>query len=279
MQILKMGYARPILVILIAAVLTLLQPATANACGLLELSCVFGWTDRTEIREREATERAQIEAQRAREAAEQERMKEADIAEQQRLQAVEVAEQNRLKEEEVARVKAEADRQQREHEAQLEAQRQAGLLSQKQVEEQAISFRKLVDQQANLKLQEIEANYNLMSGALTLQSQIAQAGIAEQGLTAREQVLNERAKIWSDGGLGMVALVVGGIIVIVFLRNRQPAYRVLPPPNAYPQFPQYPQHPALPRQQHELPNRQQLGMNGQRAEIVPMEGWNDYDQQ
>jgi len=201
------------LMIVLALALTMLLSATDSvfACSGF-VDCLFGFTDRVEIRERERTEREQ------------------EATQQVQLQA--------QRDTEVARINADADAQLRQHEAQIELQRQQGLLSAEQARQQAENFRAVVAQNAAIQIQQITANYSLMAESLAHQSDIAQAGIQESGMTERERVK------WS-GSLNIVAFVVVGLIVIFILRSRerqagQPTIYVLPGSEQYPRLPQQP---------------------------------------
>lgn len=173
-------------------------PAPVMACGLLDIDCHFGWTERAEVREAEATQRTQIEAQR---------------------------------DAEVARIEADAAEAERLHSQQLEAQRQAGQLSAEQARQQAESFRTMVQTQAQTEIRQIDANYALMAQSLTEQAEIAQAGIQESGLT-------ERTRITLDGHRDIALVVVLGLLLAIYLYGRQRRELLLTlRPNDHPLFP------------------------------------------
>jgi hypothetical protein len=194
-----MQIVRPMFVLLLALTMLLSAATSVFACSGF-VDCLFGFTDRVEIRQREMTERAQEETQQA--------------------------QLNAQRDTEIARINADADAQLRQQEAQIELQRQQGLLSAEQARQQAENFRAVVAQNAAIQIQQITANYGLMAESLAHQADIAQAGIQESGMTERERVK------WS-GTLNIVAFIVVGLIVVVILRSRerqsaQPTIYVLP---------------------------------------------------
>jgi hypothetical protein len=205
-----MQVVRPIIVLMLALTMLLSATASVFACSGF-VDCLFGFTDRVEIRQQEMTERAQEETQQA--------------------------QLNAQRDTEIARINADAEAQLRQQEAQIELQRQQGLLNAEQARQQAENFRAVVAQNAAIQIQQITANYGLMAESLAHQSSIAQAGIQQSGMTERERVK------WS-GSLNIVAFIVVGLIVVVILRSRerqaaQPTIYVLPG-EQYPRLPQQP---------------------------------------
>lgn len=177
------------LMMIVALSITMLLSATspAYACSGF-VDCLFGFTDRVEIRQREMTERTQEETQQA--------------------------QLNAQRDTEIARINAEAETQLRQQEAQIELQQQQGLLNAEQARQQAENFRAVIAQNAAIQIQQITANYGLMAESLAHQADIAQSGIQESALTERERVK------WS-GSLNIVAFIVIGLIVVVILRSRE----------------------------------------------------------
>lgn len=142
------------------------------------------------------TDRAEINAQRAEELARIEREKAAEVA------RIEAAAQERL---------AEA-------EAQLQREVQAGQLAQEQATQQAESFRAMLAANTDKAIRAIELEYDQAAAVITSQTDIALAGIIEAGR-------NSRLRIGLEGISGIVALLVIGAVVMLFIyrHSRTPA--------------------------------------------------------
>lgn len=169
----------------IAALVLLVLPTPAKACSGL-FDCMFGWTDRAEVRSAAETEQARIDAQAA-----------ADVA---RIEA-EQAERVRQADAEVERVK--------QQQYATEAQRDIAIA---QVEQQAEQYKASIAAITAERLAGIQANADSQIQALQSQAEIATAGILETGKT-------ERYRIVGGWTFAIVAIVLGGVLLALYARR------------------------------------------------------------
>lgn len=179
--------------ILIVAVALAMLPATAYASCSGFIDCLFGFTERTEVRSAAETEQARIEAAAA-----------ADVA---KIQA-EQAERVRQADAEVERVK--------QQQYATNAQRDIAVA---QVEQQAQQYRATVAALTAERLAGIQANADSQIAALQAQAEIATAGILETGRT-------ERYRIVGGWTFAVVAVVLVGLLLALYMR-RQPQQPVM----------------------------------------------------
>ena len=169
--------------ILIVAVALAMLPATAYASCSGFIDCLFGFTERTEVRSAAETEQARIEAAAA-----------ADVA---KIQA-EQAERVRQADAEVERVK--------QQQYATNAQRDIAVA---QVEQQAQQYRATVAALTAERLAGIQANADSQIAALQAQAEIATAGILE----------TERYRIVGGWTFAIVAIVLAGLLVALYVRR------------------------------------------------------------
>ena len=163
-------------------------PATAYASCSGFFDCLFGFTERTEVRAQRDIEHARIEAAAA-----------ADVA---KIQA-EQAERVRQADAEVERVK--------QQQFATEAQRDIAIANaQAQVDQYKASIEALTAE----RLAGIQSNADSQIAALQAQAEIATAGILETGRT-------ERYRIVGGWTFSIAALVLAGLLMALYLR-RQP---------------------------------------------------------
>lgn len=162
-----------------------LIPAPAKACSGL-FDCMFGWTDRAEVRSAAETEQARIDAQAA-----------ADVA---RIEA-EQAERLRQADAEVERVK--------QQQYATNAQRDIAIA---QVEQQAQQYRATIAALTAERLAGIQANADTQIQALQSQAQIAITGITETGTTERYRVVGG----WT---FAVVGIVLVGALLGLYMRR------------------------------------------------------------
>ena len=179
--------------LIVAVILwAILQPAGVYACSGF-IDCLFGFTDRVEVRQAEMTERERIAADR-----------DANVA---RIQA-EADEAKRRADIEVERVK--------QQQYANEAQRDIAIA---QAQQQAEQYKAMIAGLTSEKVAGIQSNADSQIAALQAQAQIAIAGITETGATER----------WRVGGgwlFAVVAVVVAGLILLAIIR-RQPAQQTV----------------------------------------------------
>lgn len=171
--------------IIVLAVLFVLVVAQPVAACDGFLCNAFGMTDRAEINAQRAEELARIEREKAAE---------------------------------VARIEAAAQERLAEAEAQLQREVQAGQLAQEQATQQAESFRAMLAANTDKAIRAIELEYDQAAAVITSQTDIALAGIIEAGR-------NSRLRIGLEGISGIVALLVIGAVVMLFIyrHSRTPA--------------------------------------------------------
>lgn len=168
-------------------------PATAYASCSGFIDCLFGFTERTEVRAQRDIEQARIEAAAA-----------ADVA---KIQA-EQAERVRQADAEVERVK--------QQQFATEAQRDIAIANaQAQVDQYKASIEALTAE----RLAGIQSNADSQIAALQAQAEIAQAGILETGKT-------ERYRIVGGWTFSIVAIILAGLLMALYLR-RQPQRPVM----------------------------------------------------
>lgn len=169
----------------IAAIILLAMPTPAKACSGL-FDCMFGWTDREEVRSAAQTEQARIDAQAA-----------AEVA---RIEA-EQAERVRQADAEVERVK--------QQQYATNAQRDIAIA---QIEQQAAQYKASIAALTAERLAGIQANADSQIQALQSQAEIATAGILETGKT-------ERYRIMGGWAFAIVAIVLVGLLVALYVRR------------------------------------------------------------
>lgn len=149
-------------------------PKSAYACGLLELDCILGFSNRTQIRAERDVEEARIEAA---------------------AQA------------EIARIQGEADARIKQAEAEVERVKQQRYQSEAdrdiaiaQAQAQAEQYKAMIAGLTSETVAGIQSNADTQIAALQAQAQIAIAGITETGATERWRV--------AGGWLAVVVLVI-----------------------------------------------------------------------
>lgn len=191
--------------IVITALALWLLPTPAKACGLLEIDCILGFSNRTQIRAERDVEQARIEAAAA-----------ADIA---RIQG-EADARIRQAEAEVERIK-----QQR---YQSEADRDIAIA---QAQAQADQYRAMIAGLTSEKIAGIQSNADTQIATLQESAKIAIEGIVQTGQTER----------WRIGGAWLAVIVLTLVLVIgwrawlqrpqappVVLLSEQPSTKRLP---------------------------------------------------
>lgn len=173
------------LIVTIAA--ALLWPATAQASCSGWLDCIFGFTERTEVRAGRDVEQARIQA-----------AAQADIA---RIQA-EQAERVRQADIEVERV--------RQMQFQSEAQRDIAIA---QAQQQAEQYKAMIAGLTAEKVSGIQSNADTQIAALQAQAQIAIEGITQTGQT-------ERYRIAGGWTFAVVAIVLVALLLMAAMRRR-----------------------------------------------------------
>lgn len=175
-------------ILIIVAAIGLL-PMPAKACGLLEFDCIFGFSQRTQIRADRDVDQARIEAAAA-----------ADIA---RIQG-EAAARIKQAEAEVERV--------RQLRYQSEADRDIAIA---QAQAQGDQYKAMIAGLTSEKVAGIQSNADTQIAALQAQAQIAVEGITQTGKTER----------WRIGG-GWLAVIVLVVVIAVgwraWLQRPQP---------------------------------------------------------
>lgn len=174
-----------ILAVIIA--LAVLLPSTAQASCSGFIDCLFGMTERTEVRAQRDVERARIEA-----------AAQADIA---RIQA-EQAERVRQADAEVERV--------RQMQFASEAQRDIAIA---QAQQQAEQYKAMIAGLTAEKVSGIQSNADTQIAALQAQAQIAIEGITQTGKT-------ERYRIVGGWTFAVVAIVVIAILLGLATRRQ-----------------------------------------------------------
>lgn len=170
----------------IAALALAMLPATAQASCSGFIDCLFGFTERTEVRSAAKTEQARIDAQAA-----------AEVA---RIEA-EQAERVRQADAEVERV--------RQQQYATNAQRDIAIA---QIEQQAAQYKASIAALTAERLAGIQANADSQIQALQSQAEIATAGILETGKT-------ERYRIVGGWAFAIVAIVLVGLLVGLYVRR------------------------------------------------------------
>lgn len=173
------------LIALILALVLATMPATAYASCTGFIDCLFGWSERAEVRAQRDIEKSRIEAQRA-----------ADVA---RIQA-EQAERVRQADGEVERVKLQR--------YETEAQRDIAIA---QAQQQAEQYKAMIAGLTAERLAGIQSNADSQIATLQVQAQIATAGILETGKT-------ERWRIAGGWAFSIVAIALGGLLVGLYMR-------------------------------------------------------------
>lgn len=168
-----LGDAMKRLLYTIVALWALTMPLGARADCSGWVDCLFGFTERTEVRNDRMLEQSRIAAERDRQIA--------DIAAQQR---------------------------EREAAAFLEAERlrQQGLLSEAQARAQVEQYKASLQALVAEKVENIRAGADTQIAALQGQAQIATAGITEIGATERTRIA------WGWGFSFAVLIVIGAIV-------------------------------------------------------------------
>jgi hypothetical protein len=178
--------------IVVVATVLLPTPAYASCSGFID--CLFGFTERTEVRSAAETEQARIEA-----------TANADIA---RIQA-EAQERVRMADAEVERV--------RQLQYQTEADRDIAIA---QIQRQADEYRAMIDGLTSEKIAGIQSNADTQIAALQGQAQIAIEGITQTGST-------ERYRIAGGWTFAIVLAVLAAIILVVAMRRQPQPTRVM----------------------------------------------------
>jgi len=170
----------------IAALTLAMLPATAQASCSGFIDCLFGFTERTEVRSAAQTEQARIDAQAA-----------AEVA---RIEA-EQAERVRQADAEVERVK--------QQQYATNAQRDIAIA---QIEQQAAQYKASIAALTAERLAGIQANADSQIQALQSAAEIHIAGITETGVT-------ERYRIVGGWTFAIVAIVLVGLLVGLYVRR------------------------------------------------------------
>ncbi|HMR01779.1 MAG TPA: hypothetical protein PKA43_00245 [Candidatus Competibacter phosphatis] len=174
--------------IIVAALVALLWPATVKASCSGFLDCLLGMTERTEVRAQRDIERERIQAQR-----------DADIA------RIDAEAQERVR---VATAEVERVRQQR---FATEAQRDVAIA---QAQQQAEQYKAMIAGLVAEREAAILANADTQIAALQAQAEIATAGILETGRT-------ERYRIVGGWAFSIVAIVAIAILLGLGIRRHQ----------------------------------------------------------
>lgn len=196
-------------VAIIVVVLAALVPQSVFACSGF-VDCLFGFSERTEIRADRDIEKARIEA-----AAQAER----------------------------ARIQGEADARIKQAEAEVERIRQQRFVSEAdrdiaiaQANAKAEEYKAMIRGLTDEKLAGIQANADTQIVALQEQARIATAGILETGKTERYRIVGG----WSST---IVVFILVGLIVLYWMRRFSGGVMVLPQPRPAlgerPQLPWY----------------------------------------
>ena len=172
--------------VVIAALAVAMLPSTAQASCNGFIDCLFGFTERTEVRNAAETEQARIDAQAA-----------AEVA---RIEA-EQAERVRQADAEVERVK--------QQQYATDAQRDIAIA---RIEQQAAQYKASIAALTAERLAGIQANADSQIQALQSQADIATAGILETGKT-------ERYRIVGGWAFAIVAIVLVGLLVGLYVRR------------------------------------------------------------
>lgn len=186
--------------IIVASLVALLWPATAQASCSGFLDCLLGMTERTEVRAQRDVERARIEAQRDAETA--------------RIEA-EAQERVRLADAEVERVK--------QLRFESEADRDIAIA---QANAKAEEYKAMIAGLTSEKVAGIQSNADTQIAALQAQAEIATAGILETGKTERWRVAFGWATV-------IISLLIIGVAIIVWMRRQGGAILVLPDGRRY----------------------------------------------
>lgn len=184
-------------IILLAAVVALLLPTPAYACSGF-IDCLFGFTERTNIRAERDAELARIEAERDRQ----------------------VADINALAQERVKAAEAQVE-QVKQQRYESEAARDVAIA---QAQAQADEYKAMVAALSSEKIAGIDANAQTQIVALQEQARIATQGILQTGKT-------ERYRIVGGWTFAIVALLVIALLIIRLMVHREryvPQTRVLP---------------------------------------------------
>lgn len=181
--------------ILIIVTTLLLVPTTAQASCSGFVDCLFGFTERTEVRQAEATERARIEAQRA---------------------------------EEVARIQAEADYRIRQADAEVERVKQMQYQTEAQrdiavaeAQRRAEEYKAMIAGLTMERVAGIQSNADTQIQSLQSAAAIHIAGITETGATERYRIIGG----WT---FAIAAIILVAWLVNAYYRHVS-AVRVLPP--------------------------------------------------
>lgn len=183
---------KTLLIVTIAAAIFLPTTAQASCSGFID--CLFGMTERTEVRAQRDVEQARIEA-----------AAQADIA---RIQA-EQAERVRQADAEVERV--------RQLQYQSEADRDVAIA---QAQQQAEQYKAMIGGLTAEKVSGIQSNADTQIAALQAQAQIAIEGITQTGQT-------ERYRIVGGWTFAVVAIVLIAVLLVATMRRHQQGQTVV----------------------------------------------------
>lgn len=136
-----------------------------------------------------------------------------DRAEINAQRAAELARIEREKAAEVARIQAEAQARLAEAEVQLQREVQNGQIAKEQAAQQAESFRAVLAANTDKAIRQIELEYDQAAAVIASQTEVALAGITEAGR-------NSRLRIGLEGISGIVALLVIGAVVMLFIHRQ-----------------------------------------------------------
>ena len=228
MQVFKLSKA--IAIVALATALTLLSQQTAQACGLLDLDCFFGWSGRTTIRENGATERARIDAEHKSRMEELQRSLDIRTEELLQQESIRSNEITAGKELEIERIKAAAAQVEQDNLYRIEQEKQQGLLSAEQARQQGEIVTTLIQAERDQRLSELTGSFMVMSDALLNQTNIARNQIKEVGET-------ERLKIKFDAFTNWIFILMILAVGVLIYRSKQQAQWHTLPNNQYPQLP------------------------------------------
>lgn len=182
------------LIALFIAVMLFAQPTTVKASCSGFIDCLFGFTERTEVRQAEATERARIEAQQA---------------------------------EEVARIQAEADYRIRQADAEVERVKQMQYQTEAQrdiavaeAQRRAEEYKAMIAGLTMERVAGIQSNADTQIQSLQSAAAIHIEGITQTGAT-------ERWRIGGGWAFAIVAIILVAWLVNAYYRHVA-AMRVLP---------------------------------------------------
>lgn len=139
---------------------------------------------------------------------------------------IELARIDQAKQAEVTRIQAEGAERLKQAEAQLAREVAAGQLSQEQARVQGEMFKVAVESATAQNIRSIELEYDAQAQLIMQQTQIALSAVAEAGQT-------ERWRIGWDAGSSVVAVLVIGALIALFMHRQSRQPTIVQPWNGY----------------------------------------------